>query len=266
MPPSRSTLQPASLLQPVRLSDRLAAKLRERIDSGDWPPGRQLPTEQRIMSDYGVSRTVVREAVSRLKSIGLLRLRQGSGMFVAVPGEQARSLAFDPAVLTSLAAVLHVVEVRRSLEGEIAALAAARITPAKCAAIEAALAAIDEAVCAGEDGVAQDLQFHRAIARATDNPQFERLLDFLEQYQLDAIRLTRANEAAHGEFMRQVRAEHAAIARAVSRGDAPAARRAAVRHMVNAVRRIEQADRGVRQTLLDALQTRARQLQAEGGA
>lgn len=262
MPPA----QPTPLLHTDRLSDRLAASLRERIDSGDWPPGHQLPTEQRIMLEYGVSRTVVREAVSRLKSIGLLRLRQGSGMFVAVPGQQARALAFDPAVLTSLPAVLHVVEVRRSLEGEIAALAAERITPAKASAIKSALAAIEAAVAAGEDGVAQDLQFHRAIARATDNPQFERLLDFLEQYQLDAIKLTRANEAAHGEFMRQVRSEHAAIARAVTRGDAAAARRAAVRHMVNAVRRIEEADQDVRQTLVGALQAKARQLQAGGSA
>ncbi|GAB3187825.1 FadR/GntR family transcriptional regulator [Hydrogenophaga aquatica] len=231
-----------------RLSDKLAALLRQHIESGEWAPGDKLPTEQQLTEQFQVSRTVVREAVSRLKSMGLLTSRQGAGMFVA-PRIQARALAFDPTVLTSLDAVLQVVEVRRTLEGEVAALAAQRITPAKARAIEDALAAIEEAVQRGEDGVEQDLRFHRAIARATDNPQFERLLDFLEQYQRDAIKVTRANEAMHSEFMKQVRTEHAAIARAVVSGRPDLARKAATRHMVHAARRIEQADAPVKQAL-----------------
>lgn len=245
------------LAQPDRLSDRLAAILRERIESGAWPPGHRLPTEAQMTAEHGVSRTTVREAVSRLKSMGLLTLRQGSGMFVAAAG-QPRALAFDPTVLNSLSAVLQVVEVRRSLEGEVAALAAQRITPAKCEHIESTLVAIELAVAEGRDGVEEDLGFHRAIAQATDNPQFERLLDFLEQYQREAIRVTRANEAARDQFMREVRTEHAAIARAVCRGDEAAARRAAVRHMANAERRIEEADAGVREALSEALRSGTR--------
>lgn len=231
-----------------RLSDKLAELLRQHIESGEWAPGDKLPTEQQLTEQFQVSRTVVREAVSRLKSMGLLTSRQGAGMFVA-PRIQARALAFDPTVLTSLDAVLQVVEVRRTLEGEVAALAAQRITPAKARAIEDAMAAIEEAVQRGEDGVEQDLRFHRAIARATDNPQFERLLDFLEQYQRDAIKVTRANEAMHSEFMKQVRAEHAAIARAVVSGRPDLARKAATQHMVHAASRIEQADAPVKQAL-----------------
>jgi GntR family transcriptional repressor for pyruvate dehydrogenase complex len=242
-----------TLQTPDRLSDRLAALLRARIESGEWEPGHRLPTEHQLTLEYGVSRTVVREAVSRLKSMGWLTSRQGSGMFVAEAGP-ARALVFDPAVLRSLAAVLQVVEVRRSLEGEVAALAAARITPAKARQVEKSLAAIDVAVAQGRDGVEEDLEFHRTIARITDNPQFEILLDFLEQYLRDAIQVTRANEAMHAEFMRQVRAEHQAIARAVGKGDAAGARRAAVRHMVNAVQRIERADESVRTALGQVLQ------------
>ena len=124
-----------------RLSDKLAELLRQHLESGEWAPGDKLPTEQQLTEQFQVSRTVVREAVSRLKSMGLLTSRQGAGMFVA-PRIQARALAFDPTVLTSLDAVLQVVEVRRTLEGEVAALAAQRITPAKARAIEDAMAAI----------------------------------------------------------------------------------------------------------------------------
>ena len=118
-----------SLLQtPERLSDKLAALLEQRIASGELAPEARLPTEQQLADLHGVSRTVVREAVSRLKSMGLLTSRQGAGVFVA-PRSQARPLAFDPTVLTSLERVVQVVEVRRGLEADVAALAAERINP-----------------------------------------------------------------------------------------------------------------------------------------
>ena len=242
------------ILQPAeRLSERLASWLLQRIESGQWPAGHRLPPEQQLSREHGVSRTVVREAVSRLKSMGCLRSRQGSGIYVCSQAT-ARPLAFDPTVLTSMSAVLQVVEVRRSLEGEVAALAAQRITQTRQARIDKALAAIDKAVDEGRDGVEEDLAFHRAIAQAAGHPQFERMLDFLDQDLgtddlRDAIRVTRANEAMQAQFMRQVRQEHQAIAQAVAGGQAGAARRAAVRHMVNAVKRIERADASVRDAL-----------------
>lgn len=238
----------APLRAPERLSDRVADQLARRIDSGELSPAQRLPTEQQLSERFGVSRNVVREAVSRLKSMGLLVSRQGAGVFVA-PRGQARALAFDPSVLHSLDSVVQVVEVRRALEGEVAALAAQRITPAKARALRQALDTLEAAVAAGSDGVEEDLAFHRSIAQATDNPQFERLLAFLEQYQRDAMRVTRTNEAMHGAFMRAVHREHEAITRAVTAGDAQAARRAAVRHMVNAAVRIEGLDAPARRTL-----------------
>ena len=241
-----SPIEPLSA--PERLSDRVADQLARRIDSGELGPEQRLPTEQQLSERFGVSRNVVREAVSRLKSMGLLVSRQGAGVFVA-PRGQARALAFDPSVLQSLDSVVQVVEVRRALEGEVAALAATRITPAKARALRQALDTLDAAVAAGSDGVEEDLALHRSIAQATDNPQFERLLAFLEQYQRDAMRVTRTNEAMHGAFMRAVHREHEAIARAVTAGDAQAARRAAVRHMVNAAVRIEGLDAPARRTL-----------------
>ncbi len=253
-PPSLDSHAP--LGAPERLTDRLAGQLARRIEDGELTPGERLPTEQQLSTSFGVSRTVVREAVSQLKSRGLLVSRQGAGVFVA-PREQARSLAFDPTVLHSMEAVLQVVEVRRSLEGEVAALAAQRITAPSGGAIRAALERLDAAVASGSDGVEEDLAFHRSIAQATGNPQFERLLTFLEQYQRDAMRITRANESMHGDFMKAVRREHEAIASAVIAGNAVAARRAAVRHMEMASVRIEQADTEVRRTLEQALSGKA---------
>lgn len=238
-PVSARAPAPARLVA-ERLSDRLAALLGERIERGELKPGERLPTEQALAETHGVSRTVVREAVHQLKSRGLLSSRQGSGVFVeAAPAH--RALAFDTGVLDSMEAVVQVREVRRALEGEIAALAAARATRPQVAALRTALREIDRTVAAGGDGVAEDLAFHRAMAEATGNPQFTRLLEFLEQYLRDAMRVTRGNEARRGDFMEAVRHEHRAIVEAIAARDPEAARRCALEHMTHGEQRLEAA-------------------------
>ena len=243
------------LSAPERLSDRLAALLQKRIASSELAPEERLPTEQQLAETHGVSRSVVREAVSRLKSMGLLVSRQGAGVFVA-PLHQARALAFDPTVLNSIAGVLQVVEVRRGLEADMAAQAAERMTPIKAQAIAAALAALEACPPHGAEGVQADLDFHRSIARATDNPHFERLIGFLEQYQRDAMHVTRTMQALDSDYLALAQLEHRRIAQSVMRGDPEAARQAAREHMVNAALRLEHAAPAIRHTL-DALLNRA---------
>lgn len=219
------------------LADRLAARLWTQIEQGELASGDRLPTEASLADSHGVSRSVVREAVHRLKSRGLVVSRQGSGVYVSLPPAH-RPLEFDPAVLRSMASVGHVLEVRRTLEGEVAALAATRATRTQVAALRKALTAIDEAVASGRDGVAEDLAFHRCIGEATGNPQFSLLLGFLEQYLRENMRITRANEARRTDFMEQVRTEHRAMVDAIAEHDAAGARRAAIRHLKHGERRL----------------------------
>ena len=101
---------------------------------------------------------------------------------------------------------------------------------------------VDEAVRGGGDGAEQDVAYHRAIAVAAQNPFLISTLDYLRQFLRGVTRVTRANEARRHDFARQVHAEHEAIAQAIEAGDAARARRAATRHMDNAIARIQQAD------------------------
>jgi GntR family transcriptional repressor for pyruvate dehydrogenase complex len=211
-----------------RLSDQLADDLRRQIEAGTVLPGQRLPTEQALATQYAVSRTVVREAVSRLRSSGLLVARQGSGMFVAAL-DAARPLDFDSSVLADLGAVLDVVEVRRALESEVAALAATRATPAQRRAIQAALAQADASIASGSATVDEDLAFHQTLADAAGNPQF-----------------ARRNESMKTEFISEVRQEHQAIVDAILARDADAARAAAARHMHQAARRLQDGDAPIR--------------------
>ena len=133
--------------------------------------------------------------------------------------------------------VVHVVELRRVLKGEMAALAAARATRARMVAMRRALRAIDAAAAAGQDGVVEDLAFHRAIGKATANPQCRLLIGFLEQYLLESIRLSRGNGARRLDFMDAVRRQHLDIVDAIAAGGPARARQAACAHLLRGEQR-----------------------------
>ncbi|HEY9280271.1 MAG TPA: FadR/GntR family transcriptional regulator [Eoetvoesiella sp.] len=223
------------------LSDRLTDILAREIRSGAYPVNSRLPTEKLMTEEYGVSRTVVREVISRLKSEGLVETRQGSGTVVL---DLASSDAFrlgrpdeDPA-----RGVLRIIELRRGLEGEMAALAAERRTKQDMLRINRALAEIDNAVQMNGDGVEEDLAFHMAIAQATGNPHYPELLGMLTRALKDAIRVTRGNEARQAHLAESVRNEHEAIRAAIESQNIEAARTSAFHHMLNTAGRIKNVD------------------------
>jgi GntR family transcriptional repressor for pyruvate dehydrogenase complex len=219
------------------LSDTVAQQLLKQIDNGTFERGGKLPTEAVLAEQFGVSRTVIREAISRLKNEGVVEPRQGSGVFIAAHGA-IRPLRIDYAEAVEGGSVLHILALRRAIEAEVAAEAAMRRTDADMALIDAALAKIDEAVAEGHDGVAEDVAFHRAIAVVTGNPYFLKTLNFLNQYLEAGTIVTRRNEAVREDFSQQVREEHAAVVAAIRAGDPLAARTAAQTHMYNAARRL----------------------------
>ncbi|HEY1611652.1 MAG TPA: FadR/GntR family transcriptional regulator [Paraburkholderia sp.] len=236
-PPTEPVFDAPVITREGTLADRVTAVLLEKIRSGEFPPGARLPTEQVICERFGVSRTVLREAISRLKSEGLVEVRQGSGMVVREANrETAFRLAVD--VDDSIEAVLRVTELRRGIEAEAASLAASRRTRAQLAEIKRALVAIDAAAKQQRDGVDEDLAFHIAISRATNNALYPPLLEYLSQFVRAAIVVTRTNEARRDDFSTQVRNEHRAIYDAIAAKDPDAARRAILTHIDNAGARI----------------------------
>jgi len=233
--PTFSAIRPGA-----NLAEQVAGALEQKIRAGELEEGEKLPSEARLVNQFEVSRTVIREAISRLKSLGLVEARQGAGVFVKRPGLPPLDLAVTGTASRDV--VLQIVEVRRALEAEVAELAALRRTEPRLAAIHAARQAIDDAVAAGRDGADEDVRFHRAIAEAAGNPFLIRTLDYLAQLLRGATRVTRANEARRHDFAHAVDEEHERIVAAIVAGDGEGARQAAARHMVNAARRIEQAD------------------------
>jgi GntR family transcriptional repressor for pyruvate dehydrogenase complex len=224
----------------LSLAEQVAEMLSAEIRSGRLAVGSKLPTEVELVKQLGVSRTVVREAVSRMRSAGLVESRQGSGVYVI--SAEVSSLAFDPASASTKAKVLQIAAVRRALEAEAAALAAEAAGPEDVLAIRRAAQALADAVAQGGDGVAEDVAFHLVIAEATGNPFMLATLRYLSRFTASGMRVTRANEARNEEFAADVRREHQAIIEAIAAGDPDAARAAAAQHMRKAAERIEAAD------------------------
>lgn len=237
---SSAVFSPHPITGNKTLADQVTEALTRNIRENKFPDS-QLPSEQAMAEGFGVSRTVIREAVSRLKAEGLIDTRQGRGAFVRTDGLDV-PFRIDLNSADLLGSLLHIIELRRGLDAEIAYLAATRRNREQMAVIRRALAEIERVSKEGGDAAAEDLAFHLSIAKATGNPLFLELLKFLNQFVYIAIRVTRANEDRRIEFSGQTRIEHAAIANAIDRQDPEAAAIAAKAHMINGAERIKSAD------------------------
>lgn len=224
------------------LATQVAEKLQLKIQNENLEAGARLPSEQTMALHFGVSRSVLRDAIAILKDKGLLETRKGSGAFVREPGP-AKPSGSDRLTEESIQSLLNLIEVRRGVEAEVAALAAIRRTPGQLAEIEHALRRIEEAVASGQDGVEEDARFHQCIAAATGNPYWVSFVEMFAEPIRSAVRVTRANEARREDFARQVRAEHEKIVSAIASGNAVLARSAATDHMEHAAQRVQAADR-----------------------
>jgi DNA-binding FadR family transcriptional regulator len=166
--------------RPRRRSRSLALDLVEdlsgRIRTQILRPGDKLPTESAIMEEFGVSRTVVREALSKLQAAGLVETHHGIGTFVleARPGGIFR---LDPADVATSIDAIAVLELRISLETESAVLASARRTDEQLRAMREALDEFERNVASGGDTVSPDFRFHLEISKATGNRYFADILD-----------------------------------------------------------------------------------------
>ncbi|QIV81893.1 FadR/GntR family transcriptional regulator [Mycolicibacterium frederiksbergense] len=224
------------------LAQRVVAGLKDKIFAGDLPPGHKLPSETELVEEFGVSRTVVREAVTRLRAEGLVETFQGRGSFVlAVP--EPTSFTVESAAIRSHHDVLDMIDFRLGIECEAAALAASRVDAAGEQSVRTALTEFTEA--APEDAVEADFRFHRAVAAASGNRFYLDLLDSLGpmMIMLPRTRLGDTHsitDAAHAE---RILREHDAIATAVIDGDPELARAAMRLHLGNTRRRLDAGKR-----------------------
>ena len=215
-----------------KLSETVVAAIREQLQTGLIQPGQKLPTEGQLTETFGVSRTVIREAIAQLAAAGLVEPRQGAGVFVVEQISTAfGALTSEMGTKNSIA--LNVLEVRLAIEIESAGLAAIRRNAAQEAEIQEAYLEFDLLLRNGDPTGPADLAFHRAIASATNNPFYVEMLDVLGRRAIpcDVTSPWSTETTQSDDYQRGLQREHLAILNAISAGDAEAARHAMRLHL-----------------------------------
>lgn len=227
MLPEQATRRALMPLEPQRqkLSDLAVERLVELLMSRDLKPGDALPSEADLARAFGVSKPVVREAMHRLVSMGVVDIRQGKPASVRAINSEPLALFFRFAMRASPRGLREAVELRRTLETDIAMQAAVHITEAEL--IELA-AVVEEMRAAGEDPeawVSADVRFHQLLARASGNSLVLFLIEALRATMEETIRIMHAQRPLRDQNATFRR--HVAIHQAIAARD-PAAARAAM--------------------------------------
>lgn len=244
MPLSHSASRPLS--PPRNLASELAGRLGAEIVAGKLPPRTRLPTEHALMDTFGVSRTVVREALSKLQAAGLVETHHGVGTFV-LQQRAGGVFRLDAGDIATSVDVLAVLELRISLETESAGLAAIRRTEEQLQAMRQALDDFESNVAVAGDTVAPDFRFHLQIAQSTGNPYFADIMSHLGTTIIPRTRINAIRTADRsGAYLSRVNREHEEIYAAIARRDAESARAAMRIHLTNSRERLRLAQEAAR--------------------
>jgi len=224
---------PLQQVQPRRLYRQIADQIAGLIAAGEFSPGSRLPAERELASKLGVSRASVREAIISLEIGGLVDVRVGTGVFVATPKEPAVGTARDAGP-----GPFELLNARKLVEGEIAALAATEATEGDIAAlrdtVERMAAHVDDFAIREES----DRDFHLRLAECTGNGSLELVVEGLWDQRAELW--GRMQHHFHTrELAQQTIRDHAAIVRAVAARDADGARAAMHRHLARVAREFQ---------------------------
>jgi DNA-binding FadR family transcriptional regulator len=217
-------------VEPRRLYRQIADQIAGLIAAGEFLPGARLPAERELAAKLGVSRASVREAIISLEIGGLVEVRVGSGIFVTAKRGPATDAAGDAGP-----APFELLNARKLVEGEIAALAAASATDADLEAlrhsVERMTAHVDD-FAIREDS---DRDFHLRLAKATGNGSLELVVEGLWGQRAELW--GRMQQHFHTtDLAAQTIRDHAAIVRAVAAHDAAGARVAMHRHLSRVIK------------------------------
>jgi GntR family transcriptional repressor for pyruvate dehydrogenase complex len=214
-------------IKSTRIYEAIVRQVKAMIAEGRLKSGDQLPPERDLAEKFVVSRTSVREALRALESLGLIEIRPGEGTFVREVSVEALIEPLALVMLSQREAIGELFEARRLLEPSIAAFAARRATPQDIDEMTRILEEQAKEVAAGRTGLAQDADFHSAIAAAAHNRAISRLvhgiMDLLTQSREESLstpgRPTRSHQS------------HRRILAAIAAHDEETARQAMLDHL-----------------------------------
>jgi len=235
----KSSASNTSRRRPKSLAQEVVNDLVGQIKAGILKQGDKLPTESELMQMQGVSRTVVREAISRLQAAGVVETRHGIGSFVlGILNEQ--NFHIDPTDLVTIQDILYVLELRQSLESAAAGIAALKRTESDLAVLSGILHEFKQLLEGGQETVDADFRFHLSIAQATGNRYFVEFMSYLGQTVIPRTRINTASLGAETQmrYLERVHYEHQEIYKAIQLQNPLVASSAMQMHLNNSAERL----------------------------
>ena len=215
-------------VSPVRLYQSIVDQIENAVARGDLKPGERLPSERELVTQFGASRSTVREALRVLESGGVVRSRPGDPHGPEV-------LPFSPAALTKqmtrLAQVdelslAELVSFRMILDGSASMLAARLRTESELAEMGRTIAAMDTAIDVGFAQFSEaDVAFHDAVAQASRNTLIQVCNQVVRHVVLSLISGKISGARNSKALMRQSLHHHEEVLHAIRAGDGPGAAR-----------------------------------------
>lgn len=213
------------------LADVVYREMRTLILDGKWSPRSRLPSETELAQHFGMSRPVIRQALARLRTDGLIISRQGSGSYVkgtVTPDRSELKVQFP--IISSVADLESFLNFREGVEGEAAATAAKHCTEEQLNAIMVAHSHFSTEGLR-DQSPQQDFAFHLAVAQASGNPFYANTLEALKEHILFGLNMAWTFAGRQPDFSQTILSQHEAIISAIRSHDPEAARTAMRGHL-----------------------------------
>lgn len=242
---AQESFQVERVQQSGSLAKNVAGQLEKMITQGKIEVGQKLPTENNLCDMFGVSRTVIREAITQLKSLNLVETKRGVGTTVlrSTPADTFYARAINP---TAVEDILHVLELRLAVETAAAELAAERRTEQDLRQIEQHLLAFQQARREHGQAREEDFAFHLSIAIASKNPLIRNIYEQYNNNIIPRSKILKENidQDAAEKYLLRVEQEHVDIFEAIKAGDAAAAKAAMHQHLFRSYQMYKQYKAG----------------------
>ncbi|KAA9018048.1 FadR/GntR family transcriptional regulator [Niallia endozanthoxylica] len=221
-------------IKPKKIYEEVAEALHEAIRNGQLKPGDKLNSVEQLAENFQVGRSAIREALSALKAMGLIEMKQGEGTYVRQFEAENITFPLSTAMLMNKEDVKNLLEVRKIIEVGAASVAASKRSAESLEQMKAALEEMKVSNGNEELGEKSDMEFHLALAGATQNPLVSNLLlhvsDLMQETMRETRRLLLFSKWTTTEKLYE---EHVEIYQAVVKQDGEKARKAMLTHLNN---------------------------------
>lgn len=212
--------------------DEVADYLKEQIMNGTYKPGDRLPSLRELSELLGVGQSTIREAISSLKTMGLVTIRHGEGTFVTRFDPEEIMSGFEQIQPVTKQDISSLLEARKIIETGIAHLAADRRSEKDLKHIEEALKEMEQAVANEELGDRADMKFHYEIAKSCRNPILEYMMQSISETMGKTLKASREKMFQTKGYPEQLLAEHRKIYKAIAGKNPKKAEEAMLYHLL----------------------------------